>query len=315
VDLRREFCLLAPICVSVSTQSLRAATILARSTDISFSSSRGGLDGEHPALLPLATFEAAQRLLADQAPRRRQPRNADQLHLLSGLLLDETGHRLRSVHTSKKGVRYRYYVSRPVDQLGTHEIATGWRLPAEDVERVVERALDGALSDRARLSEWLAPWTSELPVAFNNADAIIAVGREADDGADKSMTDLAQICGTDTSEVSRLLPLAFVSPAITDAILPASSRWTSPPAGSPGSMICHSAGRSSLGCWVLEAHPRHMPNATCSFRTTSIAGDAGTIAVPNTWARKPRRRDGQGKMPGNSAYCGVSRQVLAKPAA
>jgi hypothetical protein len=39
------------------------------------------------------------------------------------------------------------------------------------------------------------------------------------DGTDKSMTDVAQICGTDTSEVSRLLPLAFVSPAITDAIL------------------------------------------------------------------------------------------------
>jgi hypothetical protein len=280
-------------------------------------------DGEHPALLPLATFEAAQRLLADQAPRRRQPRNADQLHLLTGLLFDETGQRLRSVHTNKKGVRYRYYVSRRVDQLGTQELTTGWRLPAEDVERVVERALDRALSDRARLSEWLAPWTSpsELTVAFNKAEAIIAAGREADrlqrrerlasliarvdikpgaltlsfdrrkvvgtllgrsignaipmddgasaivsltypftmkrrgvearmvltwgappaplpdaalidllsrahrylqlvsDGTEKSMTDVAQICGTDTSEVSRLLPLAFVSPAITDAIL------------------------------------------------------------------------------------------------
>lgn len=280
-------------------------------------------DGEHPALLPLATFEAAQRLLADQAPARRQPKNCDQLHLLTGLLFNETGHRLRSVHTNKKGVRYRYYVSKPGEHLDPHEMDIGWRLPAGDVEAVVERALDRVLHDRALLSEWLGASASpsELASAFLRADSIIAAGPDADrlqrrerltalivridiepgaltlsfdrcriagvllgrsssalsasegvatsivtltypftikrrgiearlvltdgtapapapdgalidlmgrahryqqlisDGTGKSMTDVAHICGTDTSEVSRLLPLAFLAPRITDAIM------------------------------------------------------------------------------------------------
>jgi site-specific DNA recombinase len=280
-------------------------------------------DGEHSALLPLATFEAAQRLLADQAPARRQPKNSDQLHLLTGLLFDETGGRMRSVHTNKKGVRYRYYVSKPNEQFDPQDMAAGWRLPAKEVETIVERALDRVLRDRALLSEWLGPTTSprELTSAFSRADAMIAARQDVDrqqrrerltgliaridiepgalilafdrlnvaavllghgistfsasegdatsivkltypftmkrrgiearmvltdgtvpapaadvalidlvgrahrylqlisDGTCKSMTDVATICGTDTSEVSRLLPLAFLAPNITGAIL------------------------------------------------------------------------------------------------
>jgi hypothetical protein len=39
------------------------------------------------------------------------------------------------------------------------------------------------------------------------------------DGQDRSLTDVASAEGTELSEVSRLLPLAFLSPKIVDRIL------------------------------------------------------------------------------------------------
>ena len=37
------------------------------------------------------------------------------------------------------------------------------------------------------------------------------------DGAGRNLTEVAAECGTELSEVSRILPLAFLSPAIVDA--------------------------------------------------------------------------------------------------
>jgi hypothetical protein len=85
--------------------------------------------GAHQPIVDADLFEWAQALLATQAPARRSPRNTEGQHLLTGLVFDEAGARLRSVHANKKGQRYRYYVSKHMIEERRHG-RDGWRLAA-----------------------------------------------------------------------------------------------------------------------------------------------------------------------------------------
>ena len=111
-------------------------------------------DGQHEAIVDREVFDEAQALLASQAPQRRSASNSAGVHLLTGLIRDENGDVLRSVHASKTGVRYRYYVSKEkVD--GAQKPSAGWRLPAAQLESVVEQQLIQLLTDRPQLVEWI----------------------------------------------------------------------------------------------------------------------------------------------------------------
>ena len=86
-------------------------------------------DGEHQAIIPIDLFERVQQLLANQAPARQSATNQSEPHLLTGIVFDEAGERLRPVHANKKGTRYRYYVSRQLVDARRNG-ADGWRLAA-----------------------------------------------------------------------------------------------------------------------------------------------------------------------------------------
>jgi DNA invertase Pin-like site-specific DNA recombinase len=119
---------------------------------------RGQLhDGEHQGIIDKKTFAAAQALLTEQAPKRASATNTGGLHLLTGLVHDEQGNLLRSVHATKKGVRYRYYVSKAKVE-DTNTTGSGWRLPAKELDALVERHLNRILTDRRRLADWLDGW-------------------------------------------------------------------------------------------------------------------------------------------------------------
>jgi site-specific DNA recombinase len=84
--------------------------------------------GEHDAIITDQLFEEVQARLADQAPRPRgTPVNRD-MHLLNGLVFDETGDRLSPIHATKLGKRYRYYVSSRLKDGRTNR-NDGWRIP------------------------------------------------------------------------------------------------------------------------------------------------------------------------------------------
>jgi DNA invertase Pin-like site-specific DNA recombinase len=277
-------------------------------------------DGEHEAIIASDVFAAAQALLQSQAPQRRQAKNAEDVHLLTGMLFDEVGDKLRATHAATRGTRYRYYVSKELIE-GRKKNETGWRLPAREIESLVEHQLSRVLQDRPQLADWIqrfAPATS-ITAALDHAPDVLrelcgseagrrrsiiramvkrmTLGRgelklEVDpqglvaliadmepqaavdalgdglvaiacpitlrrrgvelrmvlndgaapahapdralidlvlraqhylamltDGQDRSLTDVASAEGTELSEVSRLLPLAFLSPKIVDRIL------------------------------------------------------------------------------------------------
>jgi len=278
-------------------------------------------DGEHLPLIDAQAFAAAQELLKTQAPRRPQLTNNRDSHLLTGILFDEAGRRLRSVHAKTRGLHYRYYVSQDLVDARKRQGSNGWRLPAQELDSLVEVQLRRILRDQTQLSDWiqrLAP-DADLGSAFEAAShtmvrladgdvserrsivrtifkrvvlatgsltlevdligvmrateiepdskrvdpdlpastitcpislrrrgvelrMVLSDGSDADrrkpdpalidlimrarrylgsltDGSERSLTDVAAAEATDLSEVSRLLPLAFLSPTIIERIL------------------------------------------------------------------------------------------------
>jgi len=138
-------------------------------------------DGEHQGIIDTDTFDRVQSLLKQQTPVRRNAANGNDVHLLTGILFDETGTKLRATHANKMGVRYRYYVSKALIE-ERRTTSDGWRLPARELDTIVETQLIRILENRSRLMDWvqeLAP-DPDLAAVGARADECIGRFREAD---------------------------------------------------------------------------------------------------------------------------------------
>jgi DNA invertase Pin-like site-specific DNA recombinase len=103
--------------------------------------------GPQPPLMERGLFEAVQQRLTEQRAHHVTARNKNAA-LLRGILFDEAGHPMTPTHSTKHGVRYRYYVSEPYLR-GHTEAPTGLtiRVPAAEIEAIVTKALDSCPSD------------------------------------------------------------------------------------------------------------------------------------------------------------------------
>ncbi len=111
-------------------------------------------DGEHAGIIEPVVFDAVQTALRTQAPQRRSRSNSRDLHLLTGMVFDDTGDRLSPTHANNHGKRYRYYVSHRL-KTGTSDKASGWRVPAGELERLVLKQAIDLLRNRSLLAGWL----------------------------------------------------------------------------------------------------------------------------------------------------------------
>ena len=128
--------------------------------------------GEHAAIVQAELFAEAQAILAQNRVERDEGVRAEASSLLVGLVFDAAGERLTPSHTNKRGVRYRYYVSRrlitgtaadaakPIATLATvapcadanpeasaASPTAGQRIPAAKLEAVVTNHLRALLVD------------------------------------------------------------------------------------------------------------------------------------------------------------------------
>jgi site-specific DNA recombinase len=111
--------------------------------------------GQHPALIDDQTWAAVREQLAANASNHQRKGKASEPSLLAGLLVDAQGERLTPSHAVKKSRRYRYYVSAAlITEAGTDQ-AQGFRLAAREIEEAVIRILSAALTNPAKLLEWL----------------------------------------------------------------------------------------------------------------------------------------------------------------
>jgi hypothetical protein len=94
--------------------------------------------GEHPAIIDQAVWKAVQAKLATAS--RRAGTKTSLRNPLAGKLFAE-GQRLTLSYASKRGQRYRYYVTH-VGEAGASASRDRWRLNADALEAAILRAVD-----------------------------------------------------------------------------------------------------------------------------------------------------------------------------
>jgi DNA invertase Pin-like site-specific DNA recombinase len=97
--------------------------------------------GEHQAIVDRGLWEEVQNKLAANRTERATGVRAAQPSLLAGLIYDDSGERMTPSHANKKGTRYRYYVSQGLVKGPRHKTRRGRRVPAGDLEALVEERL------------------------------------------------------------------------------------------------------------------------------------------------------------------------------
>jgi site-specific DNA recombinase len=149
-------------------------------------------DGEHPSIIDTKTFEQVQALLAGKSRGRGPHRGRNPEYLLTGLLsCPGCGKPLTT--TSGRGGKgshkdYRYYVCRTRQSQG-HEVCTGVRVPAAEIEQAVlgrlreicaepETRADVATRMRAGHSLVSAELTAQRALVQREIDALTAEGRK-----------------------------------------------------------------------------------------------------------------------------------------
>jgi len=104
--------------------------------------------GEHAAIVTAELFDAVQALRAANGVERGVPSNIKHASSLAGKLVDGLGRRMKPSHACKGATRYRYYVSDP-DSVDADRPA--WRVPAHDLEALVDQKVVALLADRGAL--------------------------------------------------------------------------------------------------------------------------------------------------------------------
>lgn len=109
-------------------------------------------DGEHQSIVDADLFKRVQELLASKAATPRGSRTHADVHLLTGLLFDDSDDRMSPSHAKARGKRFRYYVS---NRIRKRADGAAWRVPALVIEAVVLDFAAGLLSDQAQMSDWI----------------------------------------------------------------------------------------------------------------------------------------------------------------
>ena len=137
--------------------------------------------GNHEPIIDTEQWDAVQARLADQAPAPAETGTTanSEGSLLAGLLFDANGNRLTPTHATRRGRRYRYYISASLVRGGRAADATnGIRVPAGDLERLILDALAERLRDPVWITEAVATTSATETVQLVDAAARLA-GRMA----------------------------------------------------------------------------------------------------------------------------------------
>ena len=110
--------------------------------------------GLHEAIVDETLWNAVQEALIENRVERVTRSTSAAPSLLTGLVWDDNGERMSPTHANKKGTRYRYYVSQSLIKRGrTTSSGAGARVPASDLETLVENCITTLLCDGAAVAD------------------------------------------------------------------------------------------------------------------------------------------------------------------
>ncbi len=128
--------------------------------------------GQHPAIVERDLWDAVQAQMKSNQQGHRTRANSSQPSLLTGLVFDESGHRLTPSHAQKGARRYRYYI----DQVAAEDEGStaALRVPAKDLETAVIEAVTAFLKDRSRVMQLMG--SVDANVAHSRLKVAAAAG-------------------------------------------------------------------------------------------------------------------------------------------
>ncbi|MEE8202936.1 MAG: recombinase family protein [Alphaproteobacteria bacterium] len=118
--------------------------------------------GEQEAIIDRALWDEVQRKLAANRADRANGADAAQPSLLAGLVYDDAGERMIPSHANKKGTRYRYYVSQGLVKGSRRNAPRGRRVPAGEIEGLVEGRLRQFLTSKTDLYGAIEPHVADV---------------------------------------------------------------------------------------------------------------------------------------------------------
>jgi DNA invertase Pin-like site-specific DNA recombinase len=108
--------------------------------------------GEHAAIVDQGLWDKVQTMLAANRVERSNGGSAREPSLLAGLIFDDGGEHMTPTHANKNGRRYRYYVTHSLIKRGRPKASdAARRVPAGDIERLVEERIISFLRDEGEL--------------------------------------------------------------------------------------------------------------------------------------------------------------------
>ena len=96
--------------------------------------------GQHEAIIDQGLWEQVQQRMVSNSVEHKTRSRTTVSCPLTNKLFDDSGERLVPVHVNKKGRRYRYYISQSLRSDPRDSSPNGWRLPAQEFEKVVTHA-------------------------------------------------------------------------------------------------------------------------------------------------------------------------------
>lgn len=101
-------------------------------------------EGRQQAIVDRTLWEQAQELMSAKSAAREQRPIAPGGRPLAGLLFDDRGNAMSPTYTVRRTRRYPYYVSQALLQNDKGKAGSVARVPAEEIERLIHRALGSA---------------------------------------------------------------------------------------------------------------------------------------------------------------------------
>jgi site-specific DNA recombinase len=137
--------------------------------------------GEHAPIIEEELWSSVQLRLEANGVERREGQAPARSNHLTGMLFDADGQPMTPTHAVKKGVQYRYYVSRRLvtgarSDKGDRQ-ASGQRIPAANLERLVVERLRSFFADPVAVIETLPRHRGDAPSQKRATEATTAIVR------------------------------------------------------------------------------------------------------------------------------------------
>jgi len=142
--------------------------------------------GQHAAIVDQSVWNDVQTLLVANRPPDNAHENDGEVSILTGRLFDAAGNRFTPSHTTKRGRRYRYYVSQAIIHGNKADRGAVQRLPGRRIESIV---CDG-MANLIRNPQRLLTIVSDCPSDPDEMNAIV----RASDRYKRQHRGMANIC-------------------------------------------------------------------------------------------------------------------------